>query len=303
MKFIEAVRSTSAAPGFTPEEILRVAASLDQASKHTVAETIVAEARRRGAELSIPTQVMEAAGEGMTGEIDGKHVVLGGRRFVAQRLGLPAKLPQFPPTVPGSVTISVGIEGQYAGELILADALRVGTDAFIAGLRSTGVERIILATGDRRDVATAVAANLSFDAIQSELTPDQKVLVVIAERKYGPVMMIGDGVNDAPALAAADLGVAMGARGTAASAQAADVVLLVDQVDRVLPGIRIARRARRIALESVYAGIGLSFTGMVAAGFGIITPVQGAILQEIIDVTVILNALRTLQDIPIYHMP
>ena len=110
-------------------------------------------------------------------------------------------------------------------------------------MRSTGVRQIILATGDRRDVATAVAANLPFDAIRSELTPDQKVLVVIAERKHGPVMMIGDGVNDAPALAAADLGVAMGARGTAASAEAADVVLLVDQVDRVLPGIRIARRA------------------------------------------------------------
>ena len=135
--------SAAAAPGFTPDEILRVAASLDQASKHTVAETIVTEARRRSVELSVPTKVMEAAGEGMTGEVDGKYIVLGGRRFVAQQLGLSAKSPQFVPTVPGSVTISVGIEGQYAGELILADALRGGTDAFIAGLRSTGVERII----------------------------------------------------------------------------------------------------------------------------------------------------------------
>jgi heavy metal translocating P-type ATPase len=292
--------STVATPGLTPDEVLRVAASLDQASKHTVAETIVTEARRRGVELSVPTKVTEAAGEGMIGEVDGKCVALGGRRFVAQQLGLTAKSPQFAPTVPGSVTIAVGIEGQFAGELILADNLRAGTEAFIAGLRSTGVERIILATGDRRDVANAVAANLPFDAIRSDLTPDQKVVVVVAERKYGPVMMIGDGVNDAPALAAADLGVAMGARGTAASAEAADVVLLVDQVDRVLSGIRIARRARRIALESVYAGIGLSFAGMIAAAFGIIAPVQGAILQEIIDVTVILNALRALKHTPSY---
>ena len=117
----------------------------------------------------------------------------------------------------------------------------------------------MLATGDRRDVAEAIAAGVSASMpSDAELTPDRKIMVVIAERKYGPVMMVGDGVNDAPALAAADVGVAMGARGAAASAEAADVVLLVDQLDRILPALEIARRSRRIALESVYAGIGLS---------------------------------------------
>jgi P-type E1-E2 ATPase len=132
--------------------------------------------------------------------------------------------------------------------------------------------------------------------MRSELSPDQKTLVVLSERKKGPVMMIGDGVNDAPALAAADLGVAMGAKGAAASAEAADVVLLVDQLDRVLPAIKIARRSRLIALESVYAGLGLSVAGMIAAALGLITPVQGAIFQEGIDIAVILNALRALND-------
>ena len=143
-------------------------------------------------------------------------------------------------------------------------------------------------------MAEAVARDLGFDAVNAELTPDRKIMVVLAERKHGPVMMIGDGVNDAPALAAADVGVAMGARGAAASAEAADVVLLVDRLDRILPALRIARRSRRIALESVYAGIGLSVIGMIAAAFGYLEPVQGAILQEIIDVAVILNALRAL---------
>jgi P-type E1-E2 ATPase len=164
----------------------------------------------------------------------------------------------------------------------------------LLNLRALGVERIVLASGDRRDVAEMIATGLAIDAIRSELDPDQKVLVVLSERKHGPVMMIGDGVNDAPALAAADVGVAMGAKGAAASAEAADVVLLVDQLDRILPAIEIAQRSRFIALQSVYAGIGLSIAGMFAAASGLISPVQGAVLQELIDVAVILNALRSL---------
>jgi len=168
-------------------------------------------------------------------------------------------------------------------------------------LRRLGVTRILLATGDRRAVADAVTEGLGLDAVRADLTPDQKVLLVLTERQNGPVMMVGDGVNDAPALAAADVGVAMGARGAAASAEAADVVLLVDHLDRLLPGIAIAQGARRIALESVVAGIGLSVVGMFAAALGYLTPVQGALLQEAIDVAVILNALRALRIAPARH--
>jgi P-type E1-E2 ATPase len=174
----------------------------------------------------------------------------------------------------------------------LADELRSGTQTLLQQLRTLGVQRIVLATGDRRDVADAVTAGLGIDAVRSELTPDQKVLVVLSERKNGSVMMVGDGVNDAPALAAADVGVAMGARGTAASAEAADVVILVDHLDRIVPAMEIARRSRFIALEGVFVGMGLSVIGMVAAALGYLTPVQGALIQELIDVAVILNALR-----------
>jgi P-type E1-E2 ATPase len=182
-----------------------------------------------------------------------------------------------------------------AGLITLADELRAGTEQLLVALRALGIERIVLATGDRQDVARFFSAGLSIDQVRAELTPDQTILVVLSERKNGPVMMIGDGVNDAPALAAADIGLAMGAKGAAASAEAADVVLLVDQLDRVLPAIEIARRTRRIALQSVTIGIGLSMIAMVFAAFGYLPPVEGALLQEVIDVAVIFNALRALR--------
>jgi heavy metal translocating P-type ATPase len=276
------------------DEILRLAASVDQASKHVIARAIVDDAHGRGLLLDVPVAVMETPGEGISGEIGGQRITVGGRRFVSDRLAPGATRAPRLKAAPGSVVVAVAIDGVPAGEIVLADELRAGTRTLLADLRGLGLNRIVLATGDRADVARAVTEGLDLDAVRAELTPDQKVLVVLSERKYGPVMMAGDGVNDAPALAAADLGVAMGARGAAASAEAADVVLLVDQVDRIVPAIRIARRSRRIALESVVAGIGLSLAGMVAAAFGYLTPVQGAVFQEIIDVAVILNALRAL---------
>jgi heavy metal translocating P-type ATPase len=277
------------------DELLRLAASLDQASKHIVAQTIVDAARDKGLELAIPHNIVETAGEGVEGYVDGRHVIVGGLRFATGKLAETSLTQLRTRRPPGSVAVAVGVDGRLVGLFILADPLRAGTQALLRDLKSLGVARIVLATGDRRDVAEMVAKGLPIDAVSSELSPDQKTLVVLSERKNGPVMMIGDGVNDAPALAAADLGVAMGAKGAAASAEAADVVLLVDQLDRVLPAIRIARRSRLIALESVYTGLGLSVAGMIAAALGLITPVQGAIFQEVIDVAVILNALRALR--------
>lgn len=282
--------------GMGADDILRYAAALDQASKHPVAQAIVAAARDRGLTLPIPEDVAEIPGEGVIGFIDGRQVIVGGDGFVAGRVGRLSG--DHPELAAGSVMVAVAVEGRLAGHLVMSDPLREGAAEMLASLRRQGVARILLATGDRAEVAARVTEGLGLDGIRAGLTPDEKVLLVLTEHKHGPVMMVGDGVNDAPALAAADVGVAMGARGAAASAEAADVVLLVDRVDRIAPGIEIARRSRRIALESVVAGIGMSVLGMIAAAFGYLTPVQGALLQEAIDVAVILNALRALRISP-----
>lgn len=286
----------------TPDEMLFFAAGLDQGSKHPIAQAIVASAQQKDMQLPVPSDLREFPGEGVTGTIDGHDVVVGGLDFVARLADVPPIAdPQItdPANANGAVIVALAVDGQLVGHIEMADMLRGGTIAFLSGLRRIGMKRILLATGDRLAVAEAITDGLDLDGLRAELTPDQKVLLVLSERKHGPVMMVGDGVNDAPALAAADVGVAMGARGTAASAEAADVVLLVDQLDRLLPGLEVARRSRRIALESVGVGIGLSFVGMVAAALGYLAPVEGAVLQEVIDVAVILNALRVLNTVPV----
>jgi len=279
----------------TPAELLRIAASLDQASKHIIAETLVAAAHAQGLTLSVPATVEDTPGAGLTGRVDGHLVSVGGFQYVAARVG-DAELRRFSlARPPGAVGVAVAVAGAVAGVIILADKVREGTEDLLRRLRERGIERIVLATGDRMDVARFASAGLDLDLVRADLTPDQKVLTVLSERKFGPVMMIGDGVNDAPALAAADLGVAMGAHGAAASSEAADVVLLVDRLDRIVPAIDIARRARAIALQSVIVGIGLSVLAMLAAAAGYLQPVHGALLQEAIDVAVIFNALRALR--------
>jgi len=275
------------------DDILRLAAAADQASKHPVAQAIVAEAKARGLTLALPRAMEERPGEGVIARIEGRRVLVGGEDFVASQIEGP--VPPRPALDAGAVLVAVAIDGQMAGHLVMADPLREGVGALLAGLKRQGVKRILLATGDRREVAERVTRGLGLDGLRAGLSPDQKVLLVLTEGKSGPVMMVGDGVNDAPALAAADVGVAMGARGAAASAEAADVVLVQDRIDGLAPGLEIARRARAIAMQSVVAGIGLSVLGMIAAALGWLTPVEGAVLQEAIDVAVILNALRALR--------
>lgn len=177
------------------DEILRLAASVDQASKHPIAQAIVAAAKQRDLHLTLPLAVSEVAGEGVAGTVDGRRVVVGGHGFVAQRAATtPSPVPD---TVAGSVLVAVAIENKMAGYIVMADPVREEAAEMLDGLRREGIQRILLATGDRAAVAERVANGLGLDGIRSGLSPDQKVLVVLTERKNGPVMMVGDGVNEA----------------------------------------------------------------------------------------------------------
>ena len=282
--------------GVDPEELLRLAASLDQVSPHVLGAAIVRAARQRGLSLSFPVDVHEEPGSGIEGTVDGRRVSLGKASWVSGGGGLPARARDIRrrSAMEGSSAVFVAVDGQVAGGLILDDPIRPDTPRVIRTLRRAGIKRVVMVTGDHPDVAESVGISIGVDRILSERDPADKVDAVKAESDGGVTIMVGDGVNDAPALAAADVGVAMGARGATASSEAADVVLVVDRLDRLAEAIRVAKRSRGIAVQSVLIGMGLSFGGMLLGAVGLLPVVGGALFQEAIDVAVILNALRAL---------
>ncbi|WP_232846635.1 heavy metal translocating P-type ATPase [Devosia beringensis] len=293
---LPAVTAIRAVPGVTEDDVLYRAASLDQASGHSVAAALIQAASARAVILSTPSATVEQAGEGLHGQVDGRLTAVGGLDYVTTQLtaGSFATLAEGLPIA--AMTVAVAIEGRPWGLILLQDAIRPDAVASLAALRAAGIRRIVLASGDRADIAQAIGTELGVDTSLGDLKPADKLALLTLEKSAtGLVMMVGDGVNDAPALAAADIGVAMGARGAAASSEAAGVVLLVDALAPLAKAIVIAKRTRTIALQSVFVGLGLSLAAMLAAALGYLPPVQGALLQEAIDVAVILNALRALR--------
>lgn len=288
--------SIEVAPGKDPDEVLRLGASLEQASHHVLAKTVVAAAVERGLKLKAPEQVKEAMGSGLSGLIDGRHVTAGSRQMLLSNTELsPWELRAIRrASWRSALIVFVAVDGRTIGALLLADELRADTPRAIRLLRDAGVARMVMVTGDRAAAAQAIGAALDLDAVLADRVPSDKVEAVRGEQRLHPTIMVGDGINDAPALAVADVGVALGARGASASSEAADVVILADRLDRVGEAIIIAQRARRIALQSIVVGMGLSLVAMVAATLGWLAPVPAAIAQEVIDVAVILNALRAL---------
>ncbi|MGZ5212368.1 MAG: heavy metal translocating P-type ATPase [Actinomycetota bacterium] len=279
------------------DELLRLAASLDQVSPHVLATSIVRAAREQGIDLAFPTDVVEQHGSGIEGKVDGRHVALGKASFVAAGAPMPrrARDVRRRTALDGSSCVFFAVDGVVAGALVVDDPIRPDSPRVIRTLRRAGINRVVMVTGDHPDVAESVGAALGVDRVLSERDPAEKVEAVEAEREEGVTIFVGDGLNDAPALAAADVGVAMGARGATASSEAADVVLIVDRLDRIADAIAIARRSRRIAEQSVVIGMGLAFGAMFLGAFGLLVPIAGAVVQECIDVFAILNALRALR--------
>jgi P-type E1-E2 ATPase len=194
--------------------------------------------------------------------------------------------------------VLVGIDGRLSGVIVMADELRPDADRIVDRLRAEGVRHVAMVSGDRRSVAERIGREVGVDRVYAEQSPEDKLEVVRSlrdDRALAPVVMVGDGVNDAPALAVADLGVAMGAAGATVSSETADAVITVDRVDRVADAIHTGRRALFIARQSVLAGMGLSLAAMGVAAAGYLTPVAGALFQEGVDLAVILNALRALR--------
>jgi heavy metal translocating P-type ATPase len=289
--------SVEVAPGEDPDEVLRLGASLEQASHHVLAKAVVAAALAKGLTLKPPEHVNETMGSGLSGQIDGRHVMAGSREMLLSRAELsPWELRAIRrASWRSALIVFVAVDGRLTGALLLADELRADTPRAIRLLRDAGIARMVMVTGDRAAAAQAIGAALDLDAVLADRVPADKVEAVRSEQRLHPTIMVGDGINDAPALAMADTGIALGARGASASSEAADVVILTDRLDRVGEAIVIAQRTRRIALQSIFVGMGLSLVAMVAAAVGWLDPVPAAIVQEVIDVAVILNALRALK--------
>jgi heavy metal translocating P-type ATPase len=296
-----AVEHVVAFDGVNPNELLRLAASVDQLSAHMLAEALVHDAEDRGLALSPPAAVEERPGQGIEGSVGGRRVAVGSSSWLRERGyggidDLVERLDGI--ATPGRARVLVGVDGALAGAIVMADHLRPDAQGLVEHLRDAGVRHVALVTGDRASVAEPVGAALGVDRVYAEQSPEEKLAVVRglrAQSDLRPVVMVGDGVNDAAALALADVGIAMGSAGATVSSETADAVIALDRIDRVADAIGIGRRSLGIARQSVLVGIGLSLVAMGFAAAGLIAPVFGALLQEAIDIGVIANALRALR--------
>ncbi len=279
--------------GFAADEVLRLAASLDQVSPHVLASAIVTGGTRRGLALQMPENVREVHGYGLEGTVGGRQVRLGkGSWIVGETTPAWVRQVRRRADLDGSLTVFVAVDDQPAAAFLLQDAIRPDAPRMVRTLRTAGITRVVLVTGDRPDIADMIGRIVGVDTVLADCDPADKLAAIGRESANGPTIMVGDGINDAPALAAAGVGVALAARGATASSEAADVVLTVDRIDALGDAILIARRSKKIALQAVLLGMGLSLVAMVAAAVGLLPPAAGAVVQEVIDVLAIGIALR-----------
>ena len=283
------ISKIASAPNYTHDQVLQIAASLDQYSPHMVAKSIVKYAKSKNIQIFTGTDVSEVAGHQISGDLNGVKTTVG-----QLTTGKPGWLDFAAPLI-----VAISQNDQLIGVIGLEDPLRSESKQMIQDLHAIGVTRIALVTGDHRESADAVAHELGIKEVCAHVTAAQKLEITESAMKSssGTVIVVGDGINDAPALAAAHVGVAMGARGATAASEAADVIIVEDSIDRLIRAITIAKRARRKALQAAGLGMTLSLFIMATGAFGITSASQGAIAQEVIDILAILWALTTLKRI------
>jgi heavy metal translocating P-type ATPase len=282
--------------GMTESEVLRISASLDQLSLHILARSLQLYAVKNSSSLSIPSNFKENFGNGVNGEIEGHVFYFGKLKFLEQQ-GIRIKddilenHKNFQEK--GQIAVYLGNEKEILGAVVFADTIRPEIKNLFTDLKMQGLSKIIMLTGDKKSVADHIADELGLDDVHAEALPADKVFEVEEHKKqFGKVAMIGDGVNDAPALAIADVGIAMGGHGSSATSDSSDIVITIDSLERVGEAYKIAKNVLMIAKQGIFFGIGVSIVLMIIAAFGFISPVYGAIIQEVLDVIVILNALR-----------
>lgn len=273
--------------GITHEYALQMAASLDQYSPHVVAKSLVDEAKNRGISLLSASNVVEEHGKEVSGEIDGVLIRVG---------AAPTNLPSWA-NLKQPLIVALHFNNQLIAIFGLEDPIRSESKKTISDLHKLGVSEIVMVTGDKEETASIVAKELGINRVIANSSPETKLNVVHEYRNKvsGSVIVVGDGINDAPALAASDVGIAMGARGASAASEAADVVIIEDSIDRVVSAISIAKLSHSKALQASIGGMGLALIAMFAAAFNQLTPSQGAIAQEFIDLLAIMWALTTLR--------
>ncbi|MCX6733988.1 MAG: heavy metal translocating P-type ATPase [Candidatus Peregrinibacteria bacterium] len=284
----------------TPEEIIQIAASLDQVSVHVIARSLIQYAKTNNIALSYPTEFEEIIGSGAKGKLDHTTYYLGKLGLIeSQGINIPKDVKEHEINLKshGKMALYLASEKEFLGTIYLADTVRPEVKTLFESLHRHGIRRTVMLTGDRKAVANHIGEQAGVHEVIAECLPDDKLKHIERLRKESsPVVMVGDGINDAPALAAADIGIAMGSTGSTATSEVADIVIMVDNIERVSDAFAIARRTLKIAKQSIFTGMGLSVFFMIIAAFGYIPPLYGAIIQEAVDIVVILNALRVHTD-------
>ncbi len=274
---------------FSKHAVLALAAGLEQNSNHVLAKAIVGKAKAQGIKITKAKNVRELAGNGLLAHVKGQEILVGRFGLLTEYgVALPKN---FSPTKIQQTAAFVAVDGQLAGIITFADELRPESKRTLHRLQDMNVNHILMVTGDNKVVAAQIAKQLGISEFVAEAPPADKLRTIEGVRDK-PVAFVGDGVNDAPVLAAADVGIALGARGSTAASESADVVIMLDNVEQVATGVQIAKRTFFIARQSVLIGIAISVGLMFIFATGKFLPLWGAIIQELVDVIVIFNALR-----------